>query len=146
MKITPIEGIFPGRKGGQLVQTYTHLSRCQEDYSYLELFLGRNFNNVKLSFSAVGYLANYTNLSRNFRSNQVMGRKTKFMPSWLSEVVDNVSVSEWCCQDPTDEFRVKCIVWPPPPNQPSGVTFSLKVGLTAIVKHSKTKKHEVFSQ
>ena len=74
-------------------------------------------------------------------SEGTMGRKVSFQQAWLDREIDNISVSEWCTADPSDQFQAKCITCPAG-LRPFGLTFSVKEGFNAVEKHAKSKKHQ----
>ena len=71
-----------------------------------------------------------------------MGRGVCFQQSWLSREVDNVSVSDWCTEVPSDKFKGKCMKCPAVLGlQHLGRIFSVKEGFPAIEKHARSIKH-----
>ena len=71
-----------------------------------------------------------------------MGRSVSFQQSWLSREVDNILVSDWCTEVPSDQFKGKCIKCPAVLGlQPFGLTFPTNEGFSAIGKHARSVKH-----
>ena len=65
-----------------------------------------------------------------------------FRTEWLDQEIDGTAVKRWCVySDPTDPGRAKCLVCPPPRDNPA-LTFSIGEGFTAIQTHKSLEQKD----
>ena len=63
-------------------------------------------------------------------------RVKRFLPEWLEQTIEGMSMRLWLKPDPENQQRAICLMCPGP------CSFSISEGFTAIIQHNKGKGRE----